>query len=341
MVNNVAAVPEGTVDNSADEEPGTPLPAEGVIGPDSGLTRDARGVYTNIEWGSEVWLEPKRNCKVSRQKFDFWPAIGFEPIADGKTYTTIVYFHPNGVNHHFETGSDIYNNVALPAHEAGYHFISVEFRHPVADEYLADYYSDGKVLHTDAGLVIQFLRANAAKLKISAKNIFAFGHSRGALALWQSLSPELGGSYSSRASGFVGYQAQSTYQCQEFADVFLVPDDRDTYVGGCIADRPHYDQFQSALGAVGEFTTLPVMLQYAEGFYLADGSQTQIKPITIAKLKHDFDEEHYPNFGTALYNKYNQFPINIGDRLMARPAPNIPTGRQFEGWQAFVTKWLK
>lgn len=181
---------------------------------------DDRGVFTNIKWSpAATWNEPTRWCVETRHVFDALPAKDYDPYAaDGKTFPVIVYFHENGATQAWETGSDIDRNVATVARNENFHFVSVEFRHPVADQYLADS-PPYTVPHTDVGLFIQFLRKNAAKFKIDKRNIFAFGRSRGSLALWQGLQADMGsGDTSSKISGFVGYEAQTSYQCQTFSD---------------------------------------------------------------------------------------------------------------------------
>lgn len=159
------------------------------------------------------------------------------------------------------------------ARSENFHFVSVEFRHPVADQYLADS-APNTVPHTDVGLFIQFLRQNAAKFKIDKRNIFAFGRSRGSLALWQGLQPDMGsGNTSSKTSGFVGYEAQTSYQCQKFADYFLIPGaDTIQYVTQCQSPTHNkYDpQFRNALDAITPTTTLPVMLQYSATEFVED-----------------------------------------------------------------------
>lgn len=205
--NNVATTGGGQLDNLADELPGTGIPNTGVVGPSNMPPPDALGVYKSVKWGTESWLEPTRSCKGSQQNFDFWPPATYQEVPDGVVYPTIIYFHPNGATQHVEANSTLMANLAQPAHDQGMHFISVEFRHPVADEYLAE--APGNighlVPHGDAGLFIQWLREHADQLKIDTRNLFVFGHSRGALALWQALQPDVQGQTPTRVTGFVGY----------------------------------------------------------------------------------------------------------------------------------------
>lgn len=354
----------GEVDNLADQPAGVPLPTSGVFGPSNLPPPNALGVYKNLPWGGVRWRDPTRSCKYSRQQFDFWPPSGYSQLADGKSYPTIVYFHPNGTNNHFDEGSHLYRQVAEKAHGLGYIFISVEFRHPVSDEYLADADPDNKVPHQDAGLFLQFLQQETAEgqIKVDTRNIFAFGHSRGTLALWQTLQPDAPGqTYTHQVSGFVGFQAQTSYGCEVFSNRYLIQDSAATnLVAGCRASHTspsgvdHNAQLGDAVGSVRRIehpnrTQLPVMLQYERSFYLEPGSLTQIKPITVGEMDAVYGNPnkpgsggvHYPNYGMALYNRYNTDGINVGDMLMARPEENKAEEDQFEGWEAFVARYLK
>lgn len=329
-VNNLAPVPLGLVDNMADEPQGTPLPAQGVV---SAATNpvDPRGVHTNIEWGTEAWKEPTRGCKWSRQVLDFWPAMPLDLAAPEALFPTIVYFHPNKANHHWEPGSNLDAQLAQVAHDNGFHFISVDFRHPVTDQYLAGYPPGTPVPHTDVRAALTQLRTNAPKLKINVNKMYAFGHSRGTLALWQALQGDSLG----LVKAVVGYQAQTTYQCQQFADLFMVPGTKtDEDVALCKVDNPYHTQFGSAVSSVHPSRTLHVMLQYTDKFYLQTDApnETRIKPITVADLKQH-DRLHYPNFGMAFYNA---MVLNGLDGFMSRPRDLIPEERQFEGWLTFI-----
>lgn len=300
-------------------------------------TLSASGPVT-FQWGALTWLEPALHCGQVGQTFDYWPATGGTQAAN---HPTIVYFHPNGATSHVKAGSPLYENVVLPATTAGYNVVSVEFRHPVIDQYLAAV-EGGKVPAQDTGLVIQFLRTHAAALRISQDNLFAFGYSRGSLALWQQLQPDLGGGStgrpSSKVSAFVGYQAQTTYRCDEYGALFLDPADPGTAptIATCDTDNPYEAQFGSAVDAVTA-NSLPVKLQYQLGFELQPGSETDILPITATDLFANFEAEHYPDYGIALYDAY----LRAGNARMAYPEQDVPETQQFVGWQAFITPLLQ
>jgi hypothetical protein len=287
----------------------------------------------SYQWGPVTWNEPALGCRTVSQVLDFWPATVGDPA---KNRPTIVYFHPNGATNHTGPDSFLMNNVVRPATAAGFNVVSVEFRHPVMDQYLAPA-NGGKVPHQDVGLAIQWLRQNAALLHISSNNVFAFGYSRGSLALWQSLQPDMGGAGtgrpSSRVSAYVGYQSQSAYQCERYSGLFFDPSDPETasYVATCHAANPYDAQFGNAVDAVTA-TSLPVRIQYQQGFELKTGSRTAIQKIGPVELTTNWEAEHYPDFGVALYDAYQK----AGNHRMQYPLPDVPLAQAFTGWQAFI-----
>lgn len=338
-----APIPEGRINNAASTGIGNPFPPSGYVGAAPSPVGDDRGIFYNLLWGTEEWEEPTRNCALTYQVFDFQPAKDYNPkVNDGKTFPVMVYFHPNGEVHGWETDSKIDENVARHARNLNYHFISAEFRHPVADQYLVEDPPPNYIPHTDVGLFIQFMRQKAAQMKIDPRNIFVFGRSRGALALWQAMQADMGnGNNSIAISGFIGYQAQTSYQCDVFANFYLTPPATD-WRSFCKSDEQnkHDHLFGNAILDIAISTAVPVMLQYEHQFKLVDGSDTQIKkisPSTYMQLNQN-ERLHYANFGMAFYNGY--LAAGLGP-LMERPQDLIGEGSQFVGWQDFVLKWKK
>jgi hypothetical protein len=328
-------IPPGALAPAANDSVVHVLPAQ-----DSADARNAVAAAgpATYQWGAATWLEPSIHCASMSQVLEFWPATGGDANAN---HPTIVYFHPNGTTYRVWPGSTLYNNVVLPATTAGFNFVSVEFRHPVIDQYLAPQ-NGGRVPQRDTGLAIQYLRAHAATLKVSTNNLFAFGYSRGSLALWQALQPDLGGGTTGRpsslVSAFVGYQAQTTYQCDQYGTLFLQPDDPSTpaYVQACKDQNPYWQQFTSAIDGVTK-NSLPVKLQYQLDFELATNSHMKIQRVTAPWLMANYEPVHYPDFGIALYDAYTA----AGNTRMAYPQNLVPETQQFVGWQAFITPLVK
>jgi hypothetical protein len=333
--------PEGRVDNAAPAPVGTELPQSGggYLGSDPPIIQpDNRGVYFNIQWGPEQWEEPTRMCALTYQLFDFQPAKDYNPhVNDGKRFPVIVYFHPNGEVHGWERDSLLDRTVAKKAREEHYHFISVEYRHPVADQYLQEDPLPNYIPHDDVGLFIEYLRGKADYMKVDARNIFAFGRSRGALALWHALKANKDGPQSRKISAFVGYQAQTSYQCDRYADQFLTGAGIGEWKTKCKSPSENrYDShFKNAVDEVAPNTTLPVMLQY-ENFFRMDGEN--IRKITLQEYESmSLNEQlHYPNFGKALQQKYKNFNIL---QFIKEPEQDVPNDEQFRGWFNFVELW--
>jgi hypothetical protein len=134
----------------------------------------------------------------------------------------------------------------------------------------------------------------------------------------------------------VGYQAQTTYQCRQFADLFMVPGNAtEQDVAECKTDNPYHDQSGSAINGIQNGLRFPVMLQYKDKFYLESDApgETRIKPITAGELKQH-DRQHYPNFGMAFYNRALQFGLG---QYMSRPQDLFGEERQFDGWLTFIS----
>jgi hypothetical protein len=306
------------------------------------------------------WREMSDGGAKLYLSFDF-----FKPgtAAQDPKRPLIVYFHPNGVKSHLVYPKQMWKNIVQPAMAQGWAVATVEFRHPVADAYLEDPEGAGSFTQGlaysptyDTGYAMQFLRANAARLDIDPDRLFALGYSRGSLALWQSLQTELASRdypYSSVARAFYGYQAQTTYQCAEYGTAFIMKDnagvnDRAAFITDCKADNPRYREFGSTLQSVSADTTLPMMLRYADPFYL-DGAGA-VKLNTWWAIQHynrplypdrpDLwdDTEHYPDMGAALRQAY-QAAAGPFARIDVADCRN-DTADGFADWVGFVKNLL-
>jgi hypothetical protein len=282
-------------------------------------------------YGTSVWREPSIHCFLVGQTFDYFKGAG-----KSKTpRPTIVYFHGNGSTSHMTANSPGYLNVVVPAVQAGFNVASVEYRHPVTDQYLAQW--DGVVPTLDAGYVIQYLRAHASTYNIDPDNLFSFGHSRGTLALWQMLQPDMGGGDtglpSSLPSAYFGYQPNTTFQCQQFSTLFLIQDQEAAdEVTDCEAQNPYWQQFGSAVDSVNA-TSLPVHLQTDGTFVLKKGTTDVIKLLEYDDLiKQGYNTGHYTDFSIALLNRYEAY----GNTNMDYPEQDIGGKQCFTGWQNFI-----
>jgi acetyl esterase/lipase len=328
-------MPEGRVDNAAPAAVGTALPQTGpYLGNPPIIQPDDRGIYYNLKWGEEFWEEPTRNCLLTYQLFDFQPAKDYNPnVTDNKLFPVIVYFHPNGEVHRWENDSLIEKTVATKARNENYHFISVEYRHPVSDQYLQDDPLPNFIPHDDVGLFIEYLKSKAGYLKLDARNIFVFGRSRGALALWDALNANRILHPTRQVRGFVGYAAQTSYQCDKFGDQFLKDPKLQEWKDFCKSHNQnrHDSHFKNAVDEVFQDTNLYVMLQYEHEFRMVGSEILKITPESYLALP--FNEQlHYPNFGKALQIRYQDF----GRGSLIETEDKVPSGEQFRGWFQFV-----
>lgn len=293
--------------------------------------------FQTFNYGTVVWREPSEHCFIVGQTFDFFKGAGNSK----QPRPTIVFFHGNGSTSHMTATSPAYQNLVVPAVKAGFNVASVEYRHPVTDQYLAQW--EGGVVPTlDTGYVIQYLRGNAKTYNIDTNNIFSFGHSRGTLALWQMLQPDMGGGDtglpSSLPDAYFGYQPNTTYQCQQFSTLFLVQDqDAADEVANCEATNPYWQQFGSAVDSVNA-TSLPVHLQTDGKFVLEQGTDDVIKLITYSDLvAQGYNTGHYPDYSIALLDRYEAF----GNPNMDYPESQVSGKNCFIGWQNFIYPLVK
>jgi hypothetical protein len=110
-------------------------------------------------YGPAAWREPTLGGKVLVQSFDFYPAVR----ARRQGAPLIVWAHPNGSTKALPLSSSLFKALVAPALASGFAFASVEYRHPVVNEYARP---DGRVPHRDLARALQFMRANAAALGI-------------------------------------------------------------------------------------------------------------------------------------------------------------------------------
>lgn len=198
--------------------------------------------------------------------------------------------------------SDLFKVLVPPAIASGFAFASVEYRHPVVNETATP---DGLVPHRDLALALQFIRANAAALGIDPDNVFFAGQSRGALALWTALQDDMAdpngtdpiARQSTRVNAVFAVNAQTTYDGSEFAELFIAPRDRPTFIQDFNRKHPYHAQFGSAIRSVGagRQTAPSVMLRY-DDFPVP-------RLLTIEEMEQ-VDALHYPNFGMALCAAY-------------------------------------
>lgn len=299
------------------------------------LSPGAQGA--DLCYGPATWNEPTLAGRVLEQNFDFYRA----PVA-ALPAPLVIWAHPNGMSKSLTPGRDTYQALVLPALAAGFSFASIEFRHPVTNEVEADSPGNPGVPHRDIARALQFIRANAAALGIDKRNVFFVGGSRGTLTLWTALqddmaipdSPDPVARQSTRVNAVFGVNAQTTYDGLEFANLFLVPEDRPIAKAAWRLEHPKYAQFGSAVQSVTASSPAdpPVMLRYDQPFVR--------RLITLAELE-GMVEVHYPDFGLALCAAYQQ-TYGSSSRCTAVADPGYATaGPAYAGYIDFFKLHLK
>jgi hypothetical protein len=220
--------------------------------------------WEEVLWGSASWEEPTRGDAVTFQVLDIAIPSSAAPV---NGYPVLIFFHANGNDHIVAGGGDIDTLIKQPALTAGYAFASVEFRHPVTNE------SEG-CPHTDCGLAIQYIRALHDALDLDRDNFFAYCRSRGNLAFWQAVQPDMANSnastYAGRQSsllkGLFTLNSQVAYSVQGFCDLYIDPADHATI----LATNPDNPLWFDAIDAIPTATTLPQVVMQHESAYLGE-----------------------------------------------------------------------
>jgi acetyl esterase/lipase len=228
--------------------------------------------YRNLVWGSAEWFEPEVR-KVLKQDLDFFPVS-----RDQAPTPVIVYAHAAMTTKYIGTTQGTYLALVQPARAAGMSVISVEYRHPVKDDYIVP------APHDDITLALRWIHEHATALHLDMNNVFLLGHSRGTLALWTALryqsDPEV------RVNAVYGYNPQTTYRGDEMADHFLIESDRAGFVAEYEAGHPQHTLFGSALAESG-LANPPILMHFEDPFY------RRLVPAS------EFTE-HHPDFGLAM-----------------------------------------
>jgi hypothetical protein len=296
------------------------------------LTPETPG--NDICYGTAAWREPTLGGIWLQQRFDFHRAPG----ASGDTLVPlIVWAHPNGSCKSIVPGSGADTVLLQPALAAGFSFASVEFRHPVVNENEADSPTNPGVPHHDLARALQFIRANASALGIDRRNVFVVGGSRGTLSLWTVLqddmaiptSPDPLARQSTRVNAAFAYNAQTTYDGREFADLFLVEADRPAFKAAWQAQHPKYAQFGSSIQSATADDP-PVMLRYDQAFLGRLVTQRELLAI---------DYVHYPDYGLAICAAYRT--AGIGARCTVEADPRFEGMAGYQGYVDFFRRHLR
>lgn len=288
----------------------------------------------DICYGTAAWREQTLGGTWQQQRLDFYRAPG---VGGGTLAPLIVWAHPNGSSKSIVPGSAADNVLLQPALAAGFSFASIEFRHPVANANEADSPTNPGVPHYDLARALQFLRANAAALGIDRRNVFVVGGSRGTLSLWTVLqndmaiptSPDPVARQSTRANAAFAYNAQTTYDGREFADLFLVEADRPAFKAAWQTQHPKYAQYGSSIQSASADDP-PVMLRYDQSFIGRLVTQAELASV---------DYVHYPDYGLAMCAAYRM--VGIGARCTVEAGPQFDGMAGYSGYVDFFRRHLR
>lgn len=279
--------------------------------------------YRRIDWGTESWFDPTYP-DTFKQDFDFWP------VSRGATkQPLVIWTHPGGGVKHIPVESDpnnptLYDKIILPAKAAGFAVASIEYRHPVHNDYLVP------PPHWDIGLAVQSLRNMADELGIDPNNIFLIGGSQGTLNVWQAQQTDLklegaqgAAGQSSLVNAVYAYNAQATYRETENAKWFLVPEDRKAYIKDFRKDHPQYANFGSAAGSVHRLSP-PAMLKFEAPFFR--------RLVTRGEAK-----THHPDAGLKICEAYQKARIGA----LCQAIDNVPKSEDYKGFTDFFRSHMK
>lgn len=314
------------------------------LGPDLRVAQDlcyAEGLH----WREADPQDSRRNVTL-HQRFDIYRPTR-APLT--QALPLVIWAHPNGQSE--QLGPERLKELVGPAASAGFAFMSIEFRHPVASQLAATNPPTPPRLdipHTDIARAVQWARSRAQQLGIDPANVFLLGQSRGSLAVLTALMPDQrddshGTDYrraSSRVNAVFAVQAQTSYDHEQVRDTFITPQDWPRF------DDPlqGYPWFQDPGSAINEVSAddPPVMLRYARRPTHAQ----RVVPLSLPDADHAcpnrqyvpgcFDV-HHPNFGLALQRAFDRQAMGAG-RLLVQYA--VPTERFFDGYVCFFAAHL-
>lgn len=261
-------------------------PVAPVLADFSGF-QDSTRVWLDIPYGSASWAEPTLGGTTLYQALDIEIPSGSAPVAG---WPVVMYYHANGSTKTVP-GSGVLATCKAEILAEGFAFVGVEFRHPVVNV------SEGAP-HQDVGFATQYVRAMADAFDLDTNNVYALCHSRGSLALWQGLQADManGGAstYEGRQSSYIkgiwAYNPQTTYDTEQFADLFVLPGaDTTTF----LAANPNDARWGSAITSAATAPNYPLLAIHTETAYFG----TPQDAVTA-------DDVHYPDMVSALRDAY-------------------------------------
>ncbi|MDL5031642.1 hypothetical protein QRD43_06945 [Pelomonas sp. APW6] len=333
-----------------------PLQADGHYDFPSYL-KPAPGAYGRWMWQSRglcyadgaAWIERKYGTDQDTaydQRFEMYRSSA---LPKRQALPLILWAHPSGPTQIMIEGnappgetSPLMEKLVVPAVNAGFAFMSVQFRHPRASQSVDPRKFDPQVPHTDIAEAVQWVRSRAADLGVDPDNIFLLGQSRGSLALLNAFLPDLRDrsradwrAESSKPRAVFVAQAQTTYEHAALRDGFILPTatvpvppltqpgfDYRAYLdrndpafidpGSALAaldlgDPPFWMRYERAPTDHGNLAVVPLGSRVA-----AEGRDPMKEGVCYEPAAADYPlladsgcfDEHHPNFGAALAARF-------------------------------------
>jgi len=234
--------------------------------------------YRNVPYGSATWLEPTTK-KIAKQVMDVW----MPPKTFAGPRPIVYYGHPNGTSNYIAkdiTAGSLYSRLVKPLTDRGFVVVSYEFRHPVVN-----YVAGSPTPRFDIQKAINtFVSKHAEALNADPTNSFISGQSRGGgLGILTALTGKLTGT---TVRALWTYQAQTTFNCNEMANTFVIPSERTAFLTQCTAVPDAGSSLQSVTASAP-----PIVAAYDRPFNMVQVRASQV-------------DVHYPDFGYELCRRY-------------------------------------
>lgn len=269
--------------------------------------------WGDVPYGGASWEEPTLAGRLIYQDMDiFIPSTA----APANGYPVVLWFHANS-NDKDVAGSGALFDCKEEVLAQNMAFISVEFRHPVIN-------ADIGAPHNDVGQAVQFARGLATALDFDVNNMFTMGRSRGTLCLWQALQADLAnptaGNWRDRQSSDIRavwiYNGQTTFDTEEFADLFVIPGERALF----LSTHPNDARWGSAIQSIATAPDFPHVYSMHETAF-------PVGQVTAAVA----DDVHYAGFGSAFRDAY----IAAGQTAKITAVDSVASAAAFTGAAAW------
>lgn len=210
--------------------------------------------WTDIPYDSDAkaWAEPTAGGVTWYPKLDVYLPSGSAPVGG---WPTVCYFHANGSTKAIPAGGSVDTKVLQPLLAAGFSVAAIEFPHPAIMMQTSGIDGDPVALdcYNYIGRAVQKVRSIAGALNLNTTKLGAVTRSRGSLAIYAALRANLQvpvGNHQQKQSSllqaFWSVNGQTVHRSQTVADLFIVPEDRASYLSA----NPNYPSLINSIDLV-------------------------------------------------------------------------------------------